>query len=110
MDCRSLALLQRRVYHVGLGSSDAWERVAENTVRSFLALFLSVRHVENHAMNITRAVSLTDEEVEKLRFRMISEMGGEPDGGFTCDKCTFRNSCELVFDWYNTDGDCLAEK
>jgi hypothetical protein len=29
---------------------------------------------------------------------------------FTCDECPFKTTCEYVFDPYNTNGDCLAEK
>lgn len=29
---------------------------------------------------------------------------------FTCDTCSARYECALVFDLYNTDGGCLAEK
>lgn len=29
---------------------------------------------------------------------------------FTCDDCASAPECEFVFDPYNTDGDCLAEK
>lgn len=29
---------------------------------------------------------------------------------FTCDDCPDRFVCDLVFDFYNTDGDCLASK
>jgi hypothetical protein len=35
---------------------------------------------------------------------------GEPEGGFTCDNCGSVSYCALAFDWYNTNGDCLAEK
>lgn len=29
---------------------------------------------------------------------------------FTCDDCPAKTTCEWVYDPYNTDGDCLAEK
>jgi hypothetical protein len=29
---------------------------------------------------------------------------------FTCDDCQAKRTCPYVFDPYNTDGDCLAEK
>lgn len=29
---------------------------------------------------------------------------------FTCDNCASRLTCDLVFDGYNTDGDCIADK
>jgi hypothetical protein len=37
-------------------------------------------------------------------------INGEPQGGFTCDQCGAVRRCKLAFDWYNTNGDCLAEK
>jgi hypothetical protein len=37
---------------------------------------------------------------------------GETNGEivFTCDTCRFAPCCELAFDGYNTDGDCLLSK
>lgn len=32
------------------------------------------------------------------------------DTVFTCDNCAERLQCDLVFDGYNTNGDCLADK
>ena len=32
------------------------------------------------------------------------------DQKFTCDGCGAKDTCIYVFDLYNTDGDCLAEK
>lgn len=29
---------------------------------------------------------------------------------FTCESCASRFECDLAFDLYNTDGDCLASK
>ena len=29
---------------------------------------------------------------------------------FTCDDCTELHHCPYVFDLYNTNGDCIAEK
>lgn len=29
---------------------------------------------------------------------------------YTCDRCSDNRVCVLVFDGYNTDGDCLASK
>jgi hypothetical protein len=34
----------------------------------------------------------------------------ELGGGYTCDTCSARFTCPLVFDDYNTDGDCLMSK
>jgi len=45
-----------------------------------------------------------DETIGRLR-----EIGVRPTG-FTCDECPSRYCCDLAFDAYNTDGDCLADK
>jgi len=29
---------------------------------------------------------------------------------YTCRSCGLADSCEYAFEYYNTDGDCLAEK
>jgi len=34
----------------------------------------------------------------------------DADVKYTCDACCDRLRCDLVFDSYNTNGDCLAEK
>lgn len=50
----------------------------------------------------------TDRELEYMRKRS-NEV--DPEGlGFTCDDCGAKRNCALVFDPYNTNGDCLAEK
>lgn len=62
--------------------------------------------------NITRKVPLTPQELAADRARIV-EMYREHVGTiekFTCDDCGARFTCKLVFDAYNTDGDCLAEK
>lgn len=59
------------------------------------------------ADNITRAVPWTTEELAGMRWRASSEFDVH---AFTCDDCPARHKCELAFDPYNTDGDCLAEK
>lgn len=54
----------------------------------------------------------TDEEVATLRaavMREYADLDLEIDA-FTCDECPAKNTCEWVFDLYNTDDDCLAEK
>lgn len=45
----------------------------------------------------------------------LAEFFEEPDEAkllnlFTCSNCAIVTKCELKFDSYNTDGDCLAEK
>lgn len=29
---------------------------------------------------------------------------------FTCDDCGLKHKCAFVYDGYNTNGDCLADK
>lgn len=61
---------------------------------------------------ITRKVPRTEQELAEYRARIV-EMYREHIGTidkFTCDDCGARFKCTLVFDAYNTDGDCLAEK
>jgi len=38
----------------------------------------------------------------------VATMFGIPK--FTCDDCPDQTTCPFVFDVYNQDGDCLAEK
>lgn len=62
--------------------------------------------------DITRTVPLTDAELAADRARMVDlyrQHVGEIES-FTCDDCGARYTCKLVFDAYNTDGDCIAEK
>ncbi len=50
----------------------------------------------------------TDEALAEFRDRAIANI--DEDVIFTCDDCGARWTCPYVFDWYNQDGDCLAEK
>lgn len=34
----------------------------------------------------------------------------EQKRGITCADCALNDECEFAWDFYNTDGDCLAEK
>lgn len=52
---------------------------------------------------------IAQEQLDAERARSVA-FSGEPDGGFTCDACTFAPRCVLAFDGWNTNGDCLAEK
>jgi len=47
-----------------------------------------------------RAVLLAAEKIAR----------GPTPASFTCDDCELAPRCTLVFDLYNTDGDCLLEK
>lgn len=59
---------------------------------------------------------LGPEELARERVRLVvmyKEMHGfdlEAPGSFTCDNCAHAPVCGLVFDAYNTNGDCLASK
>lgn len=57
---------------------------------------------------------LTDEQLTEEREKMVSflvvEHGWCGDVKFTCDGCELAKTCTLVFDGYNTDGDCLLSK
>lgn len=35
---------------------------------------------------------------------------GTCEVNYTCDKCDVKDTCEFVFDSYNTNGDCIAER
>lgn len=58
-------------------------------------------------MNVERPEPLTEAKLVALRAEVVATFDVDK---FTCDACGFRHRCELVFDPYNTDGDCLAEK
>lgn len=60
---------------------------------------------------------LTEDQLSKAREASLSlQTEDSPllfsaDGReFTCDGCASRYICPLVFDWYNTGGDCIMEK
>ena len=59
---------------------------------------------------------LGEEELARERTRLVVmykeqlAVDLEPHGSFTCDNCTRAPVCDLAFDAYNTDGDCLASK
>jgi len=58
------------------------------------------------------AKRLTENELNLLRNAAREQLAreGETTLKFTCDGCPSRFECEWVYDLYNTDGDCLAEK
>lgn len=47
-----------------------------------------------------------EDAASQLRFLSFENW----DGTFTCDGCIRAPICTLVYDLYNTDGDCLWEK
>jgi hypothetical protein len=61
---------------------------------------------------------LTQEQCNELHEAVISDIISQQAnlGGvtlpivITCHKCDARFTCPYAYDWYNTDGDCLAEK
>lgn len=59
---------------------------------------------------VMRKVGVTPTELAADRADAIRVQRLDPDIKFTCDKCGLRLVCDLAFDAYNTDGDCLAEK
>lgn len=57
----------------------------------------------------TRSIPITDAELANLRFKAIQDIDcGEIE--FTCDGCARAKICTLVYDGYNTNGDCLYDK
>jgi len=62
--------------------------------------------------NYIRKVPLTEEQLRVQRKESIesAKEHGMEVAKFTCDGCNLATTCKLVFDLYNTDGDCLLEK
>lgn len=53
------------------------------------------------------------EALRKLRGEIVREVQESEHFvllRFTCDDCALGATCPFVFDPYNTDGDCLADK
>ena len=73
---------------------------------------VAARHAERMGDDFWYETPITDEQVAELRAWMIRNPIGNSGAtrGFTCDDCGARRQCSLVFDSYNTDGDCLAMK
>lgn len=59
-----------------------------------------------------RAVPLTEEQLEKARISALAKgmIFATAPPTYTCDDCSRRFICKLVFDMYNTNGDCLWVK
>jgi hypothetical protein len=49
----------------------------------------------------------SDKELAEIRYEVATEWDIQE---FSCDACGARRTCPFVFDAYNTNGDCLAEK
>jgi hypothetical protein len=53
----------------------------------------------------------TTEELAAVRAKIAKRFPEAFEGGpLTCDNCAADKTCPYVYDPYNTDGDCLAEK
>lgn len=62
-------------------------------------------------MNEWKTDIRTNEELERIRedaIKYCNKIGCSSN--FTCDNCPSKLSCKYVYDPYNTNGDCLAEK
>ena len=68
------------------------------------------QHAWWHGSMRTEVPARTPARLAGLRVHSNELNGGEPHGGYTCDACGARFTCAFVFDGYNTNGDCLAEK
>ena len=56
---------------------------------------------------------LSEEELAELKTltrQLLDMQGAYAPSEHTCDDCADRFVCHLVFDSYNTQGDCLMEK
>jgi hypothetical protein len=60
----------------------------------------------------THAIARMPDELAQQRAMAVFTYAKEGFGydDFTCDNCSRRFVCKLVFDGYNTQGDCLWEK
>lgn len=55
--------------------------------------------------------ALSEERLQVLRSVFVELYGEDMKSkSFTCDDCGLRATCPLVFDLYNTEGDCLMDK
>lgn len=59
--------------------------------------------------NITRP-KILEEQLQKERAEALPLIQEYDNDKFTCDECGARYTCIFVFDPYNTNDDCLAEK
>lgn len=60
----------------------------------------------------TRQAPITDAALSAIKADAVDELkqfGSETDT-FTCDGCSRAKICLLVYDQYNTNGDCLYDK
>lgn len=49
-------------------------------------------------------------EPVRVKLAVICNRPADPKQVVTCEGCGANDNCEFVWDLYNTDGDCLAEK
>lgn len=67
-----------------------------------------VRREDNGDLFVT---PLTPEQLAELRAWALRDPSWvEPPKEYTCDGCALAPTCSLVFDGWNTDGDCLYIK
>lgn len=77
-----------------------------------------IHPIEDHLFEMTDPWAdvppRTEEQLAELRAKSVEESKNEFDQEgikvFTCDDCTLKAKCYFTFDWYNTNGDCIASK
>lgn len=63
-----------------------------------------------YADEVLRTGPYTPETLTERRAQALAREGVGTFEHFTCDECGAAAVCPFVFDSYNTNGDCLAEK
>lgn len=51
-----------------------------------------------------------DSPFEEVQCNFCNGTGQLLKSKFTCHTCDAKDTCPYAWDWYNTNGDCLAEK
>jgi hypothetical protein len=77
-------------------------------------LALAVESVMGLQLRVLSDAAIAERRAETVDY-MVKRHGYAPDMKFTCDDCGVigpegKKDCPYVFDPYNTNGDCLAEK
>lgn len=92
-----------------------------NPSRVQIAIADGIPHViiGEEPLTLQRSVKKSDTELMAIREQAVEitkdyhrQFGNSlpEELDFTCDRCRSKYECEFVFDPYNTNGDCLAEK
>ena len=104
------------LYNVPLAAPTAF-RQAQELVQQQLADALRQVAADQLEDQFPDVPARTPEELAAIRLEVVQNWGRRhsleadyPLPKFTCDECGFAPKCPLVFDPYNTDGDCLMEK